>query len=457
MVRAERARAERTLNNVRAAVVLLLALSAAIYAPSLSPALRRVNMMVTGPMLVWTLAQLYWHHVARRLPAWVPAVNPVVDITAVTAILFGYGLAASPALALKAPLFLVYIVIIASRPLTGSTRQATMTVVLAIVQYAALAAWLIAHGYAMVVANPVAAAETPYVSLLDEGARILLLGVIGVIAIWATAWHERLLTSALELQVARAAEERELTTRLQEADKLAALGTLAASLAHEVNNPLATIAMTADLMKSELAGQARADVILIADEARRTSRIVKDLLAFARRRDSINGPLSVAQVVEGALSMLRPMIRDNRITIERDLGDAPTIVGDGSRLERVVLNLLINAVQALESVHGARVVRVSCGPEAAGAWVAIEDNGPGFAPEVAGRLFDRFFTTKPVGKGTGLGLWIVRQIIEEHGGTIEAGNREEGGARFVIHLPVTQGRVAGSGLPAAVTPLLRTG
>jgi signal transduction histidine kinase len=457
MVRAERERAEALLNDARAAIVLLFAIAAAIYAPSISSDLRRANLAVLAPMLVWTLTQLYWHRVLRNVPAWVAIVNPIVDTTAVTVILLAYGLAASPAVALKAPLFLAYLVIIAARPITGSTRQAAMTVGLAVVEYTLLVAYLVFSGPAPVIASPVVAAEMGYISLLDEGARIVFLAVIGGLAIWATSWHERLLRRALAAQVTRADEERDLVLRLQEADKLAALGTLAASLAHEVNNPLATIAMTAQLLESEVVGQARADAQMIAEQARHTSRIVRELLGFARMRDTAIGSVSVGMVIERALGMLRPMVRDNRISIERAIGDTPTIVGDASRLERVVLNLLINAVQALEGWNGQKMVRASCGTDAGAVWIAIEDSGPGFTPEIGNRLFERFFTTKPSGKGTGLGLWIVHQIVEEHGGTIEALNRPEGGARFLIHLPLGEGRSPGAEQSAAVIGLRRAG
>ena len=114
----------------------------------------------------------------------------------------------------------------------------------------------------------------------------------------------------------------------------------------------------------------------------------------------------------------------------------PTIRGFASRLEQIVLNLVINAVQAMEGRGGPRIVRVTSGGNVTQVWLSVEDTGPGFAPGVAERIFDRFFTTKPVGKGTGLGLWIAREIITEHGGTVTAENRAEGGARFLLRFPI---------------------
>jgi signal transduction histidine kinase len=106
----------------------------------------------------------------------------------------------------------------------------------------------------------------------------------------------------------------------------------------------------------------------------------------------------------------------------------------------VVLNLVINAVQAMDGRHGPRLVRLTTAYDATHVWLSVEDTGPGFAPGVAERIFERFFTTKPVGKGTGLGLWIAREIVTEHGGTLNAENRAEGGARFCLRFPVARAR-----------------
>jgi signal transduction histidine kinase len=135
--------------------------------------------------------------------------------------------------------------------------------------------------------------------------------------------------------------------------------------------------------------------------------------------------------------VLRPLVRDQRVTIETNLPERlPPIRGYAGRLEQVVLNLVMNAVQALDGRNGQRLVRLTAGHDSAQVWLSVEDTGPGFAPGITERLFDRFFTTKPVGKGTGLGLWIAREIVTEHGGTVEAENRAEGGARFWLRFPV---------------------
>jgi two-component system C4-dicarboxylate transport sensor histidine kinase DctB len=129
-------------------------------------------------------------------------------------------------------------------------------------------------------------------------------------------------------------------------------------------------------------------------------------------------------------------------------GGEPCVTGDAGRLQQVVLNLVINAIHAMEG-RERRLVRVRTGHDAGAVSLCVEDTGPGIAPEVAQRIFERFFTTKPSGKGTGLGLWIVQQIVAEHGGSVEVTNCEgDGGARFTVRLPadaragVTAGRAA---------------
>jgi signal transduction histidine kinase len=164
---------------------------------------------------------------------------------------------------------------------------------------------------------------------------------------------------------------------------------------------------------------------------------VQDLLRIAHPRETKDDAISLSQVASHALSVLRPLVRDQRVEIERRLSDSlPSIRGYASRIEQVVLNLVINAVQAFDGRSGSRTIRLTTDADATRVWLAIEDTGPGFGPGVAERIFERFFTTKPAGKGTGLGLWIAREIVAEHGGTLTAENRAEGGARFLLAFPL---------------------
>lgn len=437
LIDAERARAETLLNYVRGLVLVVLAAAAVAYAPRISPELRMLNFSIIVPLMLWTIAQ---HVLTRRSPQsmrWLSLVNPIVDITAVSAILLGYGVFGSPVLAVKTPLFGAYFAILAARPITSSTRIAAFSTVLATAQYLGIVIYVIALGGLPVTTDPVESVASPAISYLDQGARLLLLAIMGAITTYATAWHERLLRRAMEAQVQRAAEERALSQSLQETDKLSALGTLAASVAHEVCSPLTSIAMLADMMKITAREPAlREDATTIAQEARRTEVVIRDLLQVARPRSPESVPISLEDVITRSLSLLRLLIRDQNIRIETAFDtNAPDFVGDASRLEQVTLNLIINAVHALENSTQEKVIRIELRYDRDGHHVVIEDNGPGIPAHVASRIFERFFTTKQVGKGTGLGLWIVRQIIEEHGGTIRAENGRGGGARFEIIFP----------------------
>lgn len=436
LLAAERSRAERLLNSLRLALVALLAIAAIAYAPAIPDALCIANVVVLFPMLAWSM----WQAVLGRrdggsLPAWLSAVSPAVDATAVTAIVISYGLFGAPILALKAPIALVYFVILAARPMTGSPRSTATTTIVILVEYALILAVLlpVAGG---VTADPMAAAEGGRVSLLDEGMKLALLAACGAISTYATAWHQRVLTRALAGQLARDTEQRELAARLQEADKLAALGILAASIAHEVNNPLSAIALSADLLARGATDDAtREELVAIAGDARRTANVVKNLLSFARTDHATRAAISIDEPVERALGTVRSLLRDRGITVETSLAARDVeMSGDAASIERVVINLVINAAQAMEGQTGERIVRVTTWDDADSIRLMVEDTGPGFAPGAAERLFERFFTTKPAGKGTGLGLWMVAQVVEMHGGTISATDTGSG-ARFSLVFP----------------------
>jgi two-component sensor histidine kinase len=208
-----RDRAERQLNAVRAVVLALLAIAAFAYAPSLTPALRVVNVSILVPTLAWTLGQYLQWYDRPRLPAWLTLANPVVDITAVTASMAGYGLTQSATLALRSPMFLAYFVILAARPVTSSTRRAAAAAALTVAEYIVLVGFLVVQRGVSFKASPLSAAAGTGIAPLDEGAKLLLLAVAGAVATYATAWHER-----LAVAYSRAARERErLEIRLAQA------------------------------------------------------------------------------------------------------------------------------------------------------------------------------------------------------------------------------------------------
>ena len=209
----QRAGAERRLNQVRAVVLGVLALAALVYRPSLTSALNAANVLVLAPTLAWTAGQWVLFHRRGKHPAWLTVANPIVDITAVTAIIGGYGLAQSPALALKTPIFLLYFVILAARPITSSARKAAAVSVLAVVQYGALVALFAATGRLPLVESPLVASGSSGIALLDEGAKLLLLAVAGAVSTYATHWHEQLVLHHYR----SAHDRRELEVRLAQA------------------------------------------------------------------------------------------------------------------------------------------------------------------------------------------------------------------------------------------------
>ncbi|MFL5562743.1 MAG: sensor histidine kinase [Gemmatimonadaceae bacterium] len=183
--------AERLLNRVRIVVLVLLAIAAIVYAPALSPSLARANVVLLLPTLTWALVQQWWLGRRDRLPGWISVVNPIVDCCAVSAIIVGYGITQSPALALKSPIGLTYFLVLAARPLASSVRKTIAVAGFVVVQYALVLAFFVLSGDAPL-AKPLAAAVGPGISLLDEGAKILFLALGGTIAVYATLWHERL-------------------------------------------------------------------------------------------------------------------------------------------------------------------------------------------------------------------------------------------------------------------------
>jgi CheY-like chemotaxis protein len=218
------------------------------------------------------------------------------------------------------------------------------------------------------------------------------------------------------------------------------MGSLLAGVAHELNNPLAILLAQATLLRDKAQNddlKRRADRIYAAAE--RSGRIVKSFLALARQKPPRREEVDLNAVAAGAIEMLGYGLRSNGIEVdlsgERDL---PPVEADRDLLGQVIANLLINAQQILLGRPDPR--RIWIRTEQVGNGVALEvaDNGPGVPPELGDRIFEPFFTTKPVGVGTGIGLSICRNIVKAHGGKLELGTHESGGASFRIVLPASQ-------------------
>jgi two-component system NtrC family sensor kinase len=227
---------------------------------------------------------------------------------------------------------------------------------------------------------------------------------------------------------------RSTQDQLIRSEKLAGVGRLAAGIAHEIGNPLAAILGLIELL--QLGSLSRAEesefVARIRGETERIHRIIRDLLDYARYEPSIaESQADLEQVVEEAVALIAPQKDLRRVTIERRVDGVARVKGSPHELTQVVLNLLLNAADA---VAGEGHVLIELRRHGAQVELAVSDTGPGIAAEVQGKLFDPFVTTKPTGKGTGLGLAVCHAIVERLGGTLRAENAERG-ARFTVLLP----------------------
>jgi two-component system NtrC family sensor kinase len=258
-------------------------------------------------------------------------------------------------------------------------------------------------------------------------------------------------------------DQRMLQEQLIQSEKMSAIGQLVSGVAHELNNPLAGISAFAQLMLTEkrLTPEQRGASETIYAEARRASRIVNNLLTFARQHKPEKVPTSLNQVLDDTLELRTYELRVRGIEITRDYDESiPDTMADAHQLQQVFLNLLTNAEQAMERAAGRRH-RLTVRTRGAGSVIRIEieDTGPGIPPTLLERIFNPFFTTKPTGAGTGLGLSISLGIVREHQGRIWAENPQGGGARFVIELPITKtvptGEYAAVPTPAPISERLR--
>jgi two-component system NtrC family sensor kinase len=233
--------------------------------------------------------------------------------------------------------------------------------------------------------------------------------------------------------------ERQIQSKLLQTEKMAAVGQLVSGIAHELNNPLTSIMGYAQLLLGHGLNPAQfSEAGKVFHEAERARRIVKNLLYFARENEPERMRVDLNDIVERTLALRSYEMKVEDILIERDLEpDLPETMADPFQLQQVVLNLLINAEQALLQDRGKGVVRVRT-RLADGNRIAVEvsDDGPGIPREILSRIFDPFFTTKPSGLGTGLGLSIVYGIVKQHEGEVSVENLAGGGARFVVELPV---------------------
>jgi PAS domain S-box-containing protein len=254
-----------------------------------------------------------------------------------------------------------------------------------------------------------------------------------------------LIVRDLSEQKKLAAEKESIQLQLFQASKLASIGELSAGVAHEINNPLNGIINFAQLLKDD--GIARTDTQAqmldgIIEEGSRITRIVRDLLTFARHESHELRPVNLAEVITTSVSLFGHQLDKDGVALEVRLADdLPPVLAEGSRLRQVVVNMISNAHHALrESSSGDKIFRISASAaQVEGRRVVrVEffDNGVGIRQEYLNKIFDPFFTTRRDAGGTGLGLSLSFGIVAEFGGTIRAESEERRYTRFVVELPV---------------------
>lgn len=231
-------------------------------------------------------------------------------------------------------------------------------------------------------------------------------------------------------------QEKHMLDSMQQSEKLATVGQLAAGLAHEMNNPLGVIKCYAELLKGARAGdEVTGDARVILKHATQAQSVLQDLLNFARPKQAEPTRVDVGKAVEAVIGVFRMRAEKGGVTVERRIEEPlPDIVANEQAVEQILTNLLNNALDAVAPDEGRITVEVARDGRGGGVAIRIADNGHGVSGENAKKLFDPFFTTKEIGKGTGLGLAVVYGLVQEMGGSIDVHN--DGGAVFTVRLPV---------------------
>ena len=413
-LRFRRDRAERILNGVRAAVVFLLAAAALMYAPHLPPALNLVNISVLGPTLLWTVAQYLIWYKDSELPSWLSAVNPIVDVTAVTAIIGGYAIAQSGVLALRSPIFIVYFVVLAGRPVASSVRKAAFVSTLAFVEYAVLLLWLWTSNRIPVLMDPIDAVQSARITPLDEAAKLIMLAVFGLVATYATSWVEHLVHEASK----ESTERQRVVTRLVQAE----LDTLKLQLnPHFLFNAL------------------NSAIALIGSNPAAAERMVSELSDFLRLVLSTSSEQEVP--LERELGLLDRYVAIQRVRFE----DRLTVT---CNIEEGVRAALVPSLLLQPLVENA--IRHGIGPRA----------GAGYVQVTARRIGDRLSISilddgvgvrarrsRERSRGTGLGLTNTSTRLNHlYGENHEfvAGPRDEGGYAVRVTIPFKLARIPSS-------------
>jgi len=244
-------------------------------------------------------------------------------------------------------------------------------------------------------------------------------------------------------------ERRSRELNLLQSEKMASIGLLAAGIAHEINNPMTSVAGYAEALQRrlrdvpELSEDPRMNdfpkyLEVIVREVYRCKLIIESLLSFSRKSDGLFGEVNINTIIKEVLELVRHQGRDKKIALEENfLSSLPDVLGDASALRQVFLNLVLNAIQAIDS-EGMIVLETFI--KDAYVYAKVTDNGTGIAPEVLEQIWNPFYTTKRVGKNQGLGLAITYDIVKKHEGTIMVNSKQGVGTEFIVRLPKCQGK-----------------
>jgi len=252
--------------------------------------------------------------------------------------------------------------------------------------------------------------------------------------------------------------QRVFQAQLLQTEKLAALGQMVTGVAHELSNPLTSILGYAQrLLLRNDAGRNFEELRKIFSEAERAGAILRRMLLASRETSPERRPVSLNQLVQRTIELQRFSLAAERIHLEVSLdAGLPNVLGDAGQLQQVLINLIGNSRQAIESQSNGGTIRVRTHrTEDNRVRLEISDSGPGISESIMARIFDPFFTTKPAGVGTGLGLAIVLSLVREHGGQVHVASPRGSGAVFTVELPVAERRAA-RGTEAMMTKILPT-
>ena len=260
------------------------------------------------------------------------------------------------------------------------------------------------------------------------------------------ATNQRLTQALAELHLKRD-ELAAMTQQLWQASKLATMGELSASIAHELNNPLATVGLHIENLLMQLPADSpqRKPLEIIVQEVDRMAALVDNLLQFSRRSHRQVSTVDVREEIANSVELVRYHLRNRRIEVVREFPTSlPTIQADRQQLRQLFLNLSTNASDAMPE-GGKLIARAASSKlnDTVAVMIEFADTGEGISAENLEKIWDPFFTTKPEGKGTGLGLAICRRIVEEHGGTIEIQSQAKLGTRVRMIFPATGNEVTG--------------